>query len=457
MEPEKVKFIPQYSKAQQVPPMETPGVVDTDKLTCCEKLRWNLKQHRGALNMALCILVLFILASVIIVSFVFITAIFPPDAQLRQALARTACADNVCMIKLCETVPMVLPKSFEPRFLPIATAWQQLLDRARSNNQSLLPITIASQYWTMQDSDIPGGPWDNSGFGENIYKQLKEFVSNGGEVTVVDSGNFAESVTDLDTLSQNGASTYTLNISKVIGNGILHTKSWLVGPTAFYLGSANMDWRALSEVKEMGVLVDSCTCLASDVARIQSIYVGLASGKIEYKNIPRMPQLQALTNRTKPMRLTTVDGQDLEVYLSSSPPQFLGRYRTSDADAVVDLISNAHKSICIEVMDYSPALVFEHPRKFWPIFDDAIRKAAYQNGHNLKIKMLIGYWKHTARDQYHYLQSLQAFHPAKIEVRLFKVPGWNSSDKTIPPYSRVNHAKFLVTETSAWIGEYCCI
>jgi phospholipase D3/4 len=31
-------------------------------------------------------------------------------------------------------------------------------------------------------------------------------------------------------------------------HGVLHTKFWVVDQTHFYLGSANMDWRSLTQV-----------------------------------------------------------------------------------------------------------------------------------------------------------------------------------------------------------------
>ena len=55
----------------------------------------------------------------------------------------------------------------------------------------------------------------------------------------------------LDTvyLSQKGlADVRILNITRLVGSGILHTKMWLVDGKHFYVGSANQDWRALTQV-----------------------------------------------------------------------------------------------------------------------------------------------------------------------------------------------------------------
>ena len=46
------------------------------------------------------------------------------------------------------------------------------------------------------------------------------------------------------------------------------------------MGSANFDWRSLTQVKEMGVLVLDCPSLAKDMAKIFDVYWKLGgSGK----------------------------------------------------------------------------------------------------------------------------------------------------------------------------------
>jgi len=35
-----------------------------------------------------------------------------------------------------------------------------------------------------------------------------------------------------------------------MGGGVLHTKLWIIDHQHFYVGSANMDWRSLTEVSK---------------------------------------------------------------------------------------------------------------------------------------------------------------------------------------------------------------
>lgn len=48
-----------------------------------------------------------------------------------------------------------------------------------------------------------------------------------------------------------GAEVREVDLKAVTG-GIIHTKLWVVDQKHFYLGSANMDWRSLSQVKRRG-------------------------------------------------------------------------------------------------------------------------------------------------------------------------------------------------------------
>ncbi|MCB9445260.1 MAG: hypothetical protein H6669_13615 [Ardenticatenaceae bacterium] len=44
----------------------------------------------------------------------------------------------------------------------------------------------------------------------------------------------------------------------------MHHKSWIVDGRSLYLGSANMDWRSLTQVKELGVIVENQPVVAAD-------------------------------------------------------------------------------------------------------------------------------------------------------------------------------------------------
>ena len=48
--------------------------------------------------------------------------------------------------------------------------------------------------------------------------------------------------------------------------------------------------------------------------------------------------------------------------LQSSPPEFCVTPRTSDLDAILKVINASEEFIYIAVMDYFPALIYNHPK-----------------------------------------------------------------------------------------------
>ena len=54
---------------------------------------------------------------------------------------------------------------------------------------------------------------------------------------------------DTQLLQEIGAAEVrSLDFSRLVGAGILHTKLWVVDKRHFFVGSANMDWRSLTQV-----------------------------------------------------------------------------------------------------------------------------------------------------------------------------------------------------------------
>lgn len=75
-------------------------------------------------------------------------------------------------------------------------------------------------------------------------------------------------------------------------------------------------------------------------------------------------------------------------------------------------------------MDYFPALIYSNPQmydsyhyrniknecsyvshRFWPVIDDALKSAAYNNG--IRVRVMGSIWKHTGPDMIKFLKSLQ--------------------------------------------------
>jgi phospholipase D3/4 len=228
------------------------------------------------------------------------------------------------------------------------------------------------------------------------------------------------------------------------GSGVLHTKLFVVDGRNAYVGSANYDWRSLSQVKELGVVFYDCERVATDVRKVFEMY-WLAA------NVRQLPPQWPLAvdteyNQQTPLTVQFQDGSQSRLYFASSPRQFCAPNRTEDLTALLDVINNAQDFILVSVMDYSPSTLYEQSNSYWPVIDDALRTAAFTR--KVNVRLLFSLWNYTIPWTLPFIYSLaQLDH---IEVRLFKVPDLPNQKQI--PYTRVNHSKYMVTEKQVYIG-----
>ncbi|KAL3175534.1 hypothetical protein MRX96_040273 [Rhipicephalus microplus] len=259
-----------------------------------------------------------------------------------------------------------------------------------------------------------------------------------------------------DLVSQGIATVRSVDFDHLMGAGVLHTKFWIVDNKHIYVGSANMDWRSLTQVKELGALILNCGCLAQDLNKVFQVYWDLG---VPNATVPAHwpADLSTDINVETPADVD-FNGTSTQTYFSSSPPPFCPDGRTTDIDSILDVIASAEKFIHIAVMDYLPVTLYQKPTKmgpdafaFWPRIDDALRAAAIER--NIEVHLLISKWNHTHHAMYSYLRSLSVLRSryVNIHVKLFEVPAFTPEQELIP-FGRVNHNKYMVTDNKAYIG-----
>lgn len=359
------------------------------------------------------------------------------------------CGDQ-CRLEVVETIPEGLryhPGS--PTSPAIVKGLLAIMSSARES------IDIASSYWTLRESDVKGGPYPMAKVGEQVFDGLiQAAMERGVKMRIVHQvlakdGKLMYPTNDTDALQKiEGIEVRTLDVGKLIGAGIIHTKLWLVDGHHIYLGSANMDWRSFTEVKEIGLIAYNCSCLASDMSKIFEAYWNLALRDAKVPDVWPSSYNTAI-NKENPLVLR-MDNKTSHVYFSSSPPKFCPPNRTVDIDAIIHVIKTAKKFINIAVMDYLTSIIYSYPHRYWSVIDNAIREAAYDRG--VQVQMLMSNWSHSKKEMFPMLRSLQDFGKAckkgNITVKLFAVP----PGPIEIPFSRVNHNKYMVTDTTAYVG-----
>ncbi|XP_068173343.1 5'-3' exonuclease PLD3 isoform X1 [Antennarius striatus] len=369
------------------------------------------------------------------------------SSSLRLPQAES-CSDP-CSIVLVESIPEGLEFNSSTTHPSVFQAWLSLMGEARSS------IDIASFYWTLTNSDT-GTHEPTAVQGEAVLKTLAELSGTLSVRIAVNTPQASQLQDDLRLLNDSGADIRMVNV-KALTSGVLHTKFWVVDKKHIYIGSANMDWRSLTQVKELGVAVYNCSCLAADLGKIFEAYWFLG----ESQSIPSPWPVSFSTpyNKDTPLQLP-LNNTPSSVYLSSSPPSFCAAGRTSDIQSILSVMEDARSFIYIAVMNYLPTTEFTHPRRYWADIDNQLRRVAFER--RIKVRLLISCWGSTQPVMLPFLKSLASLHDPKskldIQVRLFVVPA-NPRQKEIP-FARVNHNKYMVTDkvayigTSNWSGEY---
>ncbi|KAM9134633.1 5'-3' exonuclease PLD3-like isoform 3-T3 [Pangshura tecta] len=347
-----------------------------------------------------------------------------------------------CSLVLVESIPVGLDYNHSsPRHLPIFQAWMDLLDAA---NRS---VDIAAFYFTLRDSDMQKKE-PSSWQGRLVLEKLRDLPSRGVKLNIAVNSP-QKSDRDTEELASKGADIKYVELERLTG-GIVHTKFWVVDGKHVYIGSANMDWRSLTQVKELGAVLYNCSCVASDLHRIFAMYRALGG---QGASLPKVwpAYVSAKSSLSRPLKLQ-LNGSSAELYLSSSPPALCSTGRTPDLTAIVSTIQDAQAFVYISVMDYVPQCTFCQPKRFWPVIDDALRAAACNR--HVKVRLLISCWQHSDQSMFLFLESLSVLSReplgCPIEVKLFVVSA--SAEQKLIPFSRVNHNKYMVTDRLAYIG-----
>lgn len=329
------------------------------------------------------------------------------------------------------------------------STFDSLLDLINSSERSL---DVASFYWTLKGRDVMPNPDASSSEGEAVLESLVSAAKRGVKVRIAyDSGRLS-SKADLHQLREAGVVMRPVNFTRLIGAGVLHTKFLISDNTSFYVGSANMDWRSFTQVKEMGVTVYNCQVLSQDLFKVLEVYwiLGREGDSLIPTEWPNY--LDTTINKDHPLEMKLGNSMS-RIFISSSPAPFNPRGRTDDIDAVLSVINSAKKFIYVAVMDYFPTYLYKKPTEYWPLIDDALRKAAIER--NVDVRVMASRWKSTRSMMLKFLKSLDALESYSsrgggIRAKLFYVPSDERQQKI--PFARVNHNKYMVTDETAYIG-----
>ncbi len=226
-----------------------------------------------------------------------------------------------------------------------------------------------------------------------------------------------------------------LNVEKVYGQGIIHTKKWIIDGKAYFIGSQNFDWRALEHIHETGVWVAGD---AFSQKQVQDLFD--ADWKMSFTG--KLPQI-----RKKDRKLKTKDLPEIEVV--ASPPAMNPKGVRSGIEGVREMLLSTQEIARFTVMAYSPV---DFKKPYWAEIDQLLRILAVSRK---KVEIMVADWN-TDKPAIDHLKSLSLI--PGINIKIVKIP---QASEGFIHYARVTHSKFLIIDnalllvgTSNWSQGY---
>jgi phospholipase D3/4 len=408
-----------------------------------------------------------------------------------------------------------IPKGLEDlRATPGVAYTEDVLVRQISKAKSSIDLT--AMYWALladSDSDDEKGftpeklEGMGAGTGRALYEALRDAARRGVSIRILQSPGFSGGTQESDALREEfpqQISIHSVEMSKWYGGGgIMHQKIWIFDTRHLYVGSANMDWKSIAQVKEMGVVVEDCPELAVDASKYFEAWWKFAvrpPTNVEVfdpvagidrrvppwsflvpaeqrKSLPVDGQSSTAYNWKAPLSLE-LDGEQGTALLTGCPQEVLDSGRTWDQEGLVRTIDDARKSICLSVMDFAPVGLYGRQSAggpldegiipydtpvWWPSLFNALLSAVLTR--KVYVRLLVSKWAHTSGLIAPFLMALQKAADAgrtdryltagQLEIKQFIIPGWDStsgSARKYPGHTRVNHTKYIVTDRRINIG-----
>ncbi|TRZ03978.1 hypothetical protein DNTS_029657 [Danionella cerebrum] len=320
-----------------------------------------------------------------------------------------------CRIVLVENIPGELSFNTSSH-TPLTTGLNHLLDLAK------LSVEIVSPFWALASVD-QGSRVYSSYQGQHLFQRLLSLKSRGVKLKVVSD---QPSSLEVKSLSERSAEVRYVNMT-ALTRGRMLSSFWVVDRKHIYIGSAGMNLKAFSKLKELGIVVYDCSCLALDLHRIFSFY-----WQLQYRDyVPSIwsKRVTAVYSRDEPLQLS-LNNTDASAYVSASPDLFCPKSRSRDIDAIRHVIRTARKFVYISVTDYLPLA--------------AVLR-------DVRVRLLISLWTHTHPLTLNFMASMQALCTGlpgcSVETRFYRGKELMGGFQ-----HRINENKFVVTDNAVYIG-----
>lgn len=324
-------------------------------------------------------------------------------------------------IELVESIPVETNLN-ESTLSRTSDVWMKMINEARES------IYIETFYFAGKN----GEPLDE------ILIALKNAAKRGVNIgIIVDSSFYSNNKeTTIDELE----GIENIFIAKIpmgrIAGGVMHAKFFIVDRENLFIGSQNMDWRALKHIHEIGVRIKNKELAQTfleifyrDMEYCSGVFSNLINSDVSSSN--------------NPVTLDTKDYGKVILYPAFSPVKFnVEGIMDSEETELLKIIANVKDSLLIQIYSYSSKNYTDET--YYDIIDKALRNAATKG---VRIKMLLPDWAIREKSE-KFIKELSTVN--NIEIKIITIP---QHSEGFIPYARVDHCKYFVSDNNtSWIS-----
>lgn len=308
-----------------------------------------------------------------------------------------------------------LPRTFD--------VWKKMIDESKAS------VDIEAFYF----ADAKGEPL------ESIIGSMKNASERGVKVRIiVDSSFYSRNDKSVDLLE----GIENISIRKIpfgnLSGGVMHAKYFIVDNENLFLGSQNMDWRAIKHIHEIGVRVKNKS-LAKTFTELFETDWNLSEGNI-YGLANQKPV--NVVNSESPVILNSGKYGEMTLYPAFSPPSLNPAGFSSEEDELLKIIENTREKLLIQIYSFSDKDRYDTVQ--YTKISDALIKAA---GRDVSIKIILPDW--AMRDYSEkFLKELSEV--KNIEIKISTIPQHSGG---FIPFARVDHSKYLISDNEiSWVS-----
>jgi phosphatidylserine/phosphatidylglycerophosphate/cardiolipin synthase-like enzyme len=267
-----------------------------------------------------------------------------------------------------------------------------------------------------------------------VIDAIKAAAARGVQVRLIVDAGFYKTYPDVPNDFAQTANIQVKTIDFSSSGGIQHSKYFVIDQSQTFLGSANLDWLALTHIHEVGLKIDNSDISAS----LESVFETDWQAGSQLGLYSTGPTADAV-----PQFFTAFD-----LGLDANSMNFVASPQSDDPAnidnslaAVTQLIASAQSTLKLQVYEFDTSIY--KSSEHWKVLDDAIRGAAARG---VQVQVLVD--KTALKAGKKDLEALAQVQ--NIQLQVVTVPEWSGGAIA---YARVVHSKyFIVDGTSAWVG-----